>query len=93
MDATSPLKKFCFFLKELVDIDHLPDYTVELTEADQVIFRNREMWWKTEDDEDGPAQPLALYRRLRARQKIHWPRKRICVGAGLDSVLAQFWLP
>jgi plasmid replication initiation protein len=42
MGATSPLKKFRFFIKGLAESDHLPDYTVELTEEDQVIFRNRE---------------------------------------------------
>ncbi len=86
MGATSPLKKFRFFLKDLSDSDHLPDDTVELTEADQVIFRNCEMWWKTEADEDAP--PRALYRSRRARQEIHRPRERLCMGAGLDSILA-----
>lgn len=42
MGATSSLKKFRYFIKELSENDHLPDYTVELTEEDKVIFRNRE---------------------------------------------------
>ena len=41
MGATSPIKKFRYFIKELARSDHLPDYTVELTEADQVLFHNR----------------------------------------------------
>jgi len=52
------LRNSVFFLKELAESDHLPDYTVELTEADQVIFRNRETWWKTEDDEDALPRPV-----------------------------------
>jgi plasmid replication initiation protein len=42
MGATSPIKKFRFFIKELARQDHLPDYTVELSESeDQVIFKSR----------------------------------------------------
>ena len=41
MGATSPLKKFRYFIKEVASGDHLPDYTVELTGSSQVIFRNR----------------------------------------------------
>ncbi len=41
MGVTSPFKKFRFFIKKLTNSDHLPSYTVELTEADQVIFRKR----------------------------------------------------
>ena len=41
MGATSPLKKFRFFIKEVAKNNHLPDYAVELTSTDQVIFRNR----------------------------------------------------
>lgn len=41
MGATSPLKKFRYFIKELAADGHLPDYTVELSESDQVTFRNR----------------------------------------------------
>lgn len=41
MGATSPLKKFRFFIKDLAAHGHLPDYTVHLTAEDRVIFRNR----------------------------------------------------
>ncbi len=41
MGANSPMKKFRYFIKELASHGHLPDYTVELSRDDQVIFRNR----------------------------------------------------
>ena len=50
MGATSPLKKFRYFVKQLVEGDHLPDYTVELSEDDQVIFRNRHRVCKVENN-------------------------------------------
>lgn len=58
MGATSPIKKFRFFIKELGKQNHLPDYIVELIESeDQVIFKSREQW-KTEDDEQQPRPQL-----------------------------------
>jgi len=40
--SKSPLKKFRFLIKEVVENDHLPDYMVEyLKEKDQVLFINR----------------------------------------------------
>jgi plasmid replication initiation protein len=41
MGATSALKKFRYFLRELAAQGHLPDYTVELGGNDKVTFRNR----------------------------------------------------
>ena len=40
MGATSPLNMFQFFINELAERDHLPDYTVEV-EGDIVVFSNR----------------------------------------------------
>lgn len=40
--SRSPLKKFRFLVKEVVQNDHLPDYMLEfLAEKDQVLFVNR----------------------------------------------------
>jgi len=40
--SKSPLKKFRFMVRDVVDNDHLPDYMVEfLTDKDQVLFVNR----------------------------------------------------
>lgn len=41
MGATSALKKFRYFIRDLASSGHLPDYTVELSAGDQVTFRNR----------------------------------------------------
>ena len=49
MGATSPMKKFRFFIKELAKNDHLPDYQVFFEENDKVVFRNRKSWWKEEE--------------------------------------------
>lgn len=55
MGAQSPVKKFRHFIRKLCEHDHLPDYAVELTEEDQVIFRNRIAWWK--NDQTPSARP------------------------------------
>ena len=49
MGATSPMKKFRYFIRELAANDHLPDYQIVLEENDKVVFRNRKAWWKEED--------------------------------------------
>ena len=56
MGATSPLKKFRFFIKGLTESDHLPDYKVELTTDDQVIFRIRNCG--STDENDSPPPPV-----------------------------------
>ena len=43
------LFEFRRLLSDLIKGDHLPDYSVEVVD-DQVIFRNREAWWKTQED-------------------------------------------
>ena len=82
MGATSPMKKFRFFMKELADSDHLPDYTVELNDNDQAVFRNRETWWKVEND-PLPRPTLSTEAYERAKKYV-----------GRDSVyaLAQEWI-
>lgn len=39
--STSPLKQFRYLLKDLVENDHLPDYSIRLAENDMVVFVNR----------------------------------------------------
>lgn len=82
MGATSPMKKFRFFMKELADSDHLPDYTVELNDNDQAVFRNREVWWKVENDPQ-PRPILSTSAYERAKKYV-----------GQDSVYAleQEWI-
>lgn len=41
--STSPLKQFRYLLKDLIEHDHLPDYSVKLGENDMVIFTNRKV--------------------------------------------------
>ena len=39
--SNAPLKRFRFNLREIIEEDHTPDYRIELTDADMVIFRPR----------------------------------------------------
>jgi len=43
------LFEFRRLLSDLVTGNHLPDYSVDVAD-DQVTFRNRETWWKTQED-------------------------------------------
>lgn len=72
MGATSPLKKFRYFIKVLAKHDHLPDYTVELTDTDQVIFRNRKAWEK-EDETELQKPPLFRTTETYERAKRYIP--------------------
>ena len=87
MGATSPLKKFRFFIRELTENDHLPDYTVELTEGDQVIFRNRETWWKVEDDTVSLPRPV-LSTEAYERAKKYTGRESVYAW---EQDWVQFW--
>ena len=45
--SQSPEKKFRLLVKNIAKHNHLPDYELAFDEeADTVIFRNREQWWK-----------------------------------------------
>ena len=93
MGATSPLKKFCFFsqgvggkrpstrLHGRIDRSRSSDIPKSRNVVENRRRRGR------------PAPPRALYRCLRTRQEVHRPRELLCMGTGLDSVLARFWLP
>jgi len=39
--SNAPLKRFRHNLRQIIEDDHTPDYRIELTNADQVIFRPR----------------------------------------------------
>ena len=68
MGATSPLKKFRYFINELTERDHLPDYVVELTEGDMVVFSNCKAWWKESDEPPLPrprSRTLDTYERVK----------------------------
>jgi plasmid replication initiation protein len=39
--ALSPLKKFRFQLKQIIETDHVPDYQIALDDKDKVTFTNR----------------------------------------------------
>ena len=39
--SNAPLKRFRFNLRQIIEDDHTPDYSFELTDADQVIVRPR----------------------------------------------------
>jgi plasmid replication initiation protein len=39
--SSAPLKKFRHNLRQIIEDDHTPDYRLELTDTDQVIFRPR----------------------------------------------------
>lgn len=43
--SRASMKEFNRLLKDLVEGDHLPDYSVTI-EKDKVIFKNREKWWE-----------------------------------------------
>ncbi len=85
MGATSPLKKFRYFIKEVAQSDHLPDNTVELTKNDQVIFRNRRAWWKTTSEPQ--LRPL-LSTYAYERAKKYTGRESVY---GLEEDWIQFW--
>lgn len=70
MGATSPLKKFRFFIKDLATTNHLPDYTVELNEKDQVIFGNRSF----EPEDPAPQRPVFKTTETYERAKQYVPR-------------------
>jgi plasmid replication initiation protein len=39
--SNAPLKRFRHNLRQIIEDDHTPDYRIELTDTDQVIFRHR----------------------------------------------------
>ena len=39
--SNAPLKRFRHNLRQIIEDDHTPDYRIELTDTDQVIFRPR----------------------------------------------------
>jgi len=41
--SSAPLKRFRHNLRQIIEDDHTPDYRIELTDTDQVIFRPRKM--------------------------------------------------
>lgn len=41
--SQSPLKKFRFFIKEISEVNHLPDYTIQLAKNDMVTFQSRDL--------------------------------------------------
>ena len=73
MGATSPLRKFRFFINELAERDHLPDYAVELTDGDIVVFSNRRAWWKDSSESPLP-RPRFRSTETYERAKKHVPR-------------------
>jgi plasmid replication initiation protein len=57
--STAPLRKFRFFIREIVETNHLPDYTIALTDDDMVVFGNRNEG-KEQDKAGGKQGVLAL---------------------------------
>jgi plasmid replication initiation protein len=41
--SSAPLKRFRHNLRQIIEDDHTPDYRIELTDADQAIFRPRKV--------------------------------------------------
>lgn len=74
MGATSPRRKFKYFIKELSEHDHLPDYTVSLEAGDKVVFRNRKTWWK-EGEVQGELRPIFRTTETYERAKKYVPRE------------------
>lgn len=87
MGATSPLKKFRFFINELAENDHLPDYVVEL-QGDIVTFSNRLAWWKESDE-----SPLPLPR-FKTGDTYERAKKYVPADSSvyeLEEEWIQFW--
>lgn len=85
MGATSPLKKFRFFIKDVADSDHLPDYTVELTGKDQVVFYNRDAKEKIDN---------TLQIRPHLTTEAYVKARKYTVGEdiyGLEEEWVEFW--
>ena len=52
--STAPLRKLRETVRKMIEAGHLPDFDVELTAGDVVIFRQREKWWAKDE---APALP------------------------------------
>ncbi len=66
MGSLSPMKKFRYLIKAIAESNHLPDYAVELNETDQVVFKNRQKWWKDHHDpQNRPILSTQAYERAR----------------------------
>lgn len=53
--SQSTLRRFKFNVNEIAKNNHLPDYTIEINpDSDNVVFKNRQEWWGTYDDDDKP---------------------------------------
>ena len=89
MGATSPMKKFRFFIRELAESDHLPDYTIQLGENDQVTFRNRTAWWKEEADEQDRPRPVFATTETYERAKKFMPQGEDVYAWESDWI--EFW--
>ena len=87
MGATSTLRKFRYFMNELAERDHLPDYTVEV-EGDMVIFSNRVAWWK--DSAESPL-PRPRFRTTETydRAKRYMPRDQSVYD--WENEWVQYW--
>lgn len=89
MGATSQLKKFRYFIRELSRQDHLPDYTIELLDdEDQVLFRNRQLWWQKGSPVPEPRPRLASTETYE-RVKRYVPAGESVYG--LENEWVQFW--
>ena len=94
MGATSPLRKFRFFINELAERDHLPDYAVELTEGDIVVFSNRRAWWKESSESPLPRprfRSTETYERAkkyvpRDQSVYEWENEWVDFGGLLDAL-------
>jgi len=88
MGATSPLKKFRYFIRELAKKDHLPDYQIVLEDGDMVVFRNRETWWK-EAEVLGEKRPAFKSLDTYERAKTYVPRDHSVYAWEIDWV--EWW--
>jgi len=70
--ATSPLKKFRFFIREIERINHLPDYTISLAKDELVTFRRRQEFVEIEDIPRISQEAIEKGRRITEQAGTGW---------------------
>lgn len=74
MGATSTMYKFRFFIKELIERDTLPEYSVQL-DGENVVFRNRE--------KSLPTKPVRIF--IKEQTKENAKKHTIPVGGDVHA--------
>lgn len=75
--STSPLKKFRFFIREIEKHNHLPDYTISLSENDLVVFWPRKEFVEVQNLPSISPETIEKGRQIAEEAGTNWDFEQI----------------